>query len=574
MKILRFIPLAATLAAIFACPGLGRAQYRGAVDDSLAGAPSQTLALADGDAAATTPQAPAGMLTDEAIKRLVDQRLAEIKKEEEQKKKDAAAQGYEVGSDLSLKASLKPGQFPWLETPNKDFTMHLSLWTQWDNVWWNQTPGLRAARDGNAGPNQGVASGDTTGGIGNLQDGVYFRRIRPNVEGTFWETGEYRFIPAFENNQFNSAGIDEMWVGAKGLPVIGTLRVGHVKNAMGLEGDMTASSRCMTFMERSCYSEAIELNQNFVAGLWLSNTYLDERLMWNFVTFRPDVGSSTDAFFGDGQWGLQGRITGLPLYEDEGRHLLHLGISSGFRNGTTNLANSPINAVQLRARPEMRDDAPAGSIVNSDTNRMIDTGVMASDSQYLMGLEALYVRGPLSLQAEYGWTWIQDVTGIFNPYAPPTATPPGVFTPFATAQNYMFNGGYVQLAYTLTGENRAYDKRMGSLSRAYFGGQGPYNNAWLVRDENGCLNWNTGAWEIATRYSYANLNDGSGANRIQGGIMNGFGLALNWYLNSNLTVNFDWNLDTRYDVPVGTPGNPSTVPGDTNGFGTRVQFQF
>ena len=57
-------------------------------------------------------------LTEEAVKGLVDQRLTEIKKEE-QKKKDAAEQGYEVGSDLSLKFSLKDGLFPWLETPTK-----------------------------------------------------------------------------------------------------------------------------------------------------------------------------------------------------------------------------------------------------------------------------------------------------------------------------------------------------------------------------------------------------------------------------------------------------------------------
>jgi phosphate-selective porin OprO and OprP len=324
---------------------------------------------------------------------------------------------------------------------------------------------------------------------------------------------------------------------------------------------MTASSRCMTFMERSSYSEAIELNQNFVTGVWLSNMYAEERGTWTFVTFRPDQGSSTDAFFGDGQWGMQGRLTGLPIYEDEGRHLMHLGISSGFRNGTTNLANSPINTVQMRARPEMRDDVPAGGLTNADANRMIDTGVMASDSQYLMGLEALYIRGPLSLQAEYGWTWIDNVTGI----APTGLTYHPALIP---AQNYMFNGGYVQLAYTLTGENRGYDKRMGTLSRAYFGSQGPYSNAWAVRDENGCLDWSWGAWEIAARYSYANLNDGSGANQIQGGIMDGVGVALNWYLNNNLTVNFDWAFDNRHDVPVGT------VAGETQGFGTRVQFQF
>ena len=74
---------------------------------------------------------------------------------------------------------------------------------------------------------------------------------------------------------------------------------------MGLEGDMTASSRCMTFMERSSYSEAIELNQNFVTGLWASNNYLDQRVTWEAAAFRPDKAAATGAFFGDDQWGFK-----------------------------------------------------------------------------------------------------------------------------------------------------------------------------------------------------------------------------------------------------------------------------
>ena len=65
-----------------------------------------------------------------------------------------------------------------------------------------------------------------------------------------------------------------------------------------------------------------------------------------------------------------------------------------------------------------------------------------------------------------------------------------------------------------------------------------------------------------------NLNDGSGLNRIQGGVMDGVTLGLNWYLNNNLNVMFDWVYDNRYDLPAGT------VPGYTSGFGARVQFQF
>ena len=65
-----------------------------------------------------------------------------------------------------------------------------------------------------------------------------------------------------------------------------------------------------------------------------------------------------------------------------------------------------------------------------------------------------------------------------------------------------------------------------------------------------------------------NLNDGTEANRIQGGVLNGVTVGLNWYLNSNLKVQFDWAYDQRSQCPAGT------AEGYTSGFGTRVQFQF
>jgi phosphate-selective porin OprO/OprP len=475
------------------------------------------------------------------------------------------ANPYQIGSDLSVKLSLKDGLFLWMETPNKDFTMHLGGWIQWDNVWWGESPGLATAAHARTPPPAG-ASGVAAGGIGPLEDGDYFRRIRPFAEGTFWEFGEFRLIPALENNQYSTSGLDEFWVGVTGVPVLGTVRVGHVKTPMGLEGDMTGSSREMTFMERSSYSEAIELNQNFGTGISFSDNYFDQRMTWMIAAFRPDNGSSGD-FFGDGQSGVQGRLTGLALYEDEGRHLLHLGISGGWRDGSTNLANSPLNTIQLRARPELRDDDPAGSpsgaqaLPNADSSRMIDTGLIAANTEYLMGLETMYIRGPFSFQAEYGFNWVDNAVGILAGTT---------FHPLPSPQNYMFHGGYVQVAYTLTGESRGpnYDKRFGAMGRYYLGNKGPFSNAWFVRDENGRLIPSWGAWEIAARYSYVNLNDGSGANRIQGGEMEGLSLALNWYLNTNLTVMMDWVYDNRYDVPA------DTIAGYTNGFGVEVQFQF
>ena len=114
----------------------------------------------------------------------------------------------------------------------------------------------------------------------------------------------------------------------------------------------------------------------------------------------------------------------------------------------------------------------------------------------------------------------------------------------------MFNGGYVQVAYTLTGENRAYDKKSGCLSQVLLRHSGTVRERRTSSGmSDGGMCWGRGAWEVAARYSYTDLNSGVGATAVQGGIMDGFGIALNWYANTNLTVNTEWVWDNRYDLP-------------------------
>jgi phosphate-selective porin OprO/OprP len=474
-------------------------------------------------------------------------------------------EGYRIGSDLRMSATWRDGFVA--TTPNDDFTFHAGGWMHYDNVWWTQSHALTVPRGANAGKAQGVLSGNSLGGINDLDDGTFFRRIRFMMDGKFWENYEYTLIIAFENDQFNTIGLDEFWVGAMNIPVLGTLRAGHVKAAHGLEADMTGSSRTMTFMERSSYSEAIEGNVNFITGLWLGNAYFDQRATWSASIGRQDVASATGAFFGDGQYMALGRATALPLYECDGRHLMHVGVSGGWFGVQNNIGNPPVvgsalRTVQLRARPELRDDVPAAGFQNGNSNRLVDTGVLAADSQWQLGTEFLYVRGPLSVQAEYGWAFIEGVAGqvVGGKVTVPTVGKGN--------QSYTFSGGYVQLAYTLTGENRSYDKRLGRLDTYYFGRRGPFTNAWLVRDEDGLLNWGLGAWELAARYSYLDLNDGNDGNRIQGGRMGGLTVGVNWYLNTNLKVQVEWVYNQRFADPVGT------ISGYTSGLGARVQFMW
>ncbi len=89
-----------------------------------------------------------------------------------------------------------------------------------------------------------------------------------------------------------------------------------------------------------------------------------------------------------------------------------------------------------------------------------------------------------------------------------------------------------------------------------------------MRNEDGRLSWGPGAWELAARYSYIDLNDGTGKNRVQGGKMDGVTVGLNWYWNDNLKFQFDWVYDHRYDLP------PGSLAGYTSGLGMRVQFMY
>ena len=85
----------------------------------------------------------------DAVKKIVDDELAKRdaakKQEEDAKAAQVADEGYRVGSDMKASASFKDGLFLWMDTPNKDFSMHIGAWFQYDNVWWTQSAALRAA---------------------------------------------------------------------------------------------------------------------------------------------------------------------------------------------------------------------------------------------------------------------------------------------------------------------------------------------------------------------------------------------------------------------------------------------
>lgn len=306
------------------------------------------------------------------------------------------------------------------------------------------------------------------GTVGNWDDGTEFRRARLYMQGLLYETIEFKA-------QYDFAGGDtdfkDVYLGLKGLP-IGTLRVGHFKEPFSL--DELISNNYMTFMERALPDALVPARNT---GIMINNHILEDRMTYALGVFREtdDFGSGE----GDGKYNVTARLTGLPLCEDEGSTLLHLGLAYSHRNRGDTLPYSQ--------RPE-----------SHLAEKLVNTGSFDADHVDLVGAEAAMVYGPASLQGEYITAMVDGDAG----------------------SDPNFSGYYVQASYFLTGEHRPY-----KASDAVFSRVKPKANFMA---EKGGL----GAWEIAARYSHLDLEDGA----INGGELDDITVGLNWYLNPNTRV--------------------------------------
>jgi phosphate-selective porin OprO/OprP len=117
-----------------------------------------------------------------------------------------------------------------------------------------------------------------------------------------------------------------------------------------------------------------------------------------------------------------------------------------------------------------------------------------------------------------------------------------------------YHGGYVEVLYFLTGEYQEYVKREGVFGRVV-----PLNNYGWKKGE-GCNGF--GAWQVGVRFSYLDLNDKG----IQGGQVYDWTVGLNWFLNPNMKVQFNYILEHR--------DQPGVTPGLINGLGMRAAYDF
>lgn len=366
--------------------------------------------------------------------------------------------------------------------------------------------------------------------VGDIQDGAGFRRLRLSTKGAVVENVNY-FVQ-LDFGFFGRPTFTDVWMEITHLPVLGNVRVGQWKHPFGLE--VVTTVRYQTFLERSVLFQAFAPFRHIGVGTY--NNSDDEMTTWAASLFK----TGNDQFgndIGDGAGvSVAGRVTHLPWYEecDDGSlRYLHLGGAYWHGNpGNNTFRYSTIPELYIGAFGT--NGGPGTSLVGvpnvaNGTPPFVDTGAFAVNNFNHFGGELLWVRGPLSIQSE-------ATLAIVNPVG--------------LAQMH-YKGAYAAVSYFLTGESRPYDRKTGTLDRVK-----PLHN---FHSADGC-GW--GAWELASRFSYIDLNDGD----INGGRMNDWTAGMNWYLNPYTKFQFNYVKSFLAD--------PTQGHSYANMFALRAQIDF
>jgi phosphate-selective porin OprO/OprP len=251
----------------------------------------------------------------------------------------------------------------------------------------------------------------------------------------------------------------------------GNIFIGRTKEGFSLNKVMNGYAGWT--MERQMAIDVIPILADGVK--WLG--YLPkQRILWNIGVFADWL--SKDQSFSTYAWQSITRIGWLPVYSQEHKEVLHLGIN--YRYGETEDGQ-----IQLRSRPEAN---PAPFFVS--------TGTFQSSHSNHIGYEVYYRKGSWMFGSEF--------------YAHNFSS--------TEANNPKFYGGEVVVSCILTGESRPYHTATG-----IFG---------FVPVEKSVFKGGPGALEALVRVSTLDLDDGI----IEGGKFWRITPMVNWYLNKDIRL--------------------------------------
>eukprot|EP00456_Euglypha_rotunda_P076113 TRINITY_DN70_c0_g1_i18.p1 TRINITY_DN70_c0_g1~~TRINITY_DN70_c0_g1_i18.p1 ORF type:complete len:559 (-),score=117.12 TRINITY_DN70_c0_g1_i18:131-1807(-) len=381
----------------------------------------------------------------------------------------------------------------------------------------------------------GVFSQDTNSkhSYGDIQNGADFRRARLQANGALTERTNYFFQMDFAF--FGRPTFTDVWVEQTQIPILGNWRVGQWKQPFSLE--VVSSYRYTTFAERSVLFQAFTPFRHLGTGFYNNSQNLD--FTWAASTFTTGQDQYGGTLTTLGGIGTSERVTYLPYWDEcsNGREYLHLGLGHFFNappNRTTIFRTIPELYIGQNAAGAIGTSGQAAPGAFNGTPFFVNTGALGVSTYNVLGTELLFVEGPFSLQAEGMVTFVNQASGVAgtqNIAGGSMATLPGF---------------YAQAGYFLTGEHRPYNRKLGQIDRIM-----PKRefNPWASDCDSG---W--GAWEVAGRASYIDLND----KNIRGGQMHDYTAGVNWYLNPYWKIQFNYIYSISDFTYAGTPPSPTT----------------
>ena len=202
------------------------------------------------------------------------------------------------------------------------------------------------------------------------------------------------------------------------------ITLGKQKEAFGLE--KLTSSRNLLMIERSMVSEALAPGRSL--GISASGELTS--MNWQLGYYQPEESESATA--------ITGRLTWTPWQQDN--NLVHLGVAFSERD---------LNGSEFRMNEQLE--------VNLSDSLLEGENLLA-DKVSLAGIEFLWQQNGFTTLAEWQQATVKDVN----------------------SSEYDYQGGYLQVSYQLSGDNRTY--KNGSLGKV-----------------------TTPGWELTSRYSQFEL---------------------------------------------------------------------
>lgn len=324
--------------------------------------------------------------------------------------------------------------------------------------------------------------------VGMQDDGGEVRDARVTLRGDLGFVGGWRYQVTGQYNGFDREPTDTGdWTFTDANLAhdfaFGTLTFGKLKQTFSYEmvGDaanLPQSERLLTpfFQSRDI-------------GIRVSDTVRGERGTWSAGVFDQD-GVQASA-----------RFTALPIFAEEGRRYLHLALAARY-NSTDK------GELRFSGRPE-----------SDQTDLYVDTGNIAADHAWHLGLEALWANGPYSVLAEVVEARVSA----------------------AALDNPVFTGWYVTGSWIVTGGGpRPYDRKVGYARRV------------PVERRRGEI-------EVVARFGRVDLDDGL----VSGGTLD------KWYVGANWWATRRWKASLGYgDAELGRFG----LVGDTKILLARMQW--